>query len=166
MLTLFDSATDSQMKAEAFELQAAFRATARMPLAGGKSRPGQAAVEFAILLPLFLLLLFGIEQISIIGGAALAVNQAAASCARYASLNPSADQATLQSYLNANAPSLINDGNLQALTLQPTKVPRKTGTAVAVTVTYSLKGKLFLGSSFFGVQFPDAVTVTATMTSE
>jgi Flp pilus assembly protein TadG len=166
MLTFIGSAMEYQMTAEAFDLQAAGRAKPRTPLVGGKSRAGQAAVEFAILLPLFLVLLFGIEQIAIIGGAAVAVNQAAASCARYASLNPSADQAALQSYLHANAPSLINDSNLQALTLQPTKVPRTTGTSVAVTVTYSLKGKVFLGSSFFGVQFPTAVTVTATMTGE
>ena len=163
----FGSAMDFQMITEAsFELRAASLAVDRMPPASWKSLPGQAAVEFAILLPLFLLLLFGIEQISMIGGAALAVNQAATSCARYASLNPGTDEATLQSYLRANASSLINDSNLQALTLLPTKVPRTTGTPVAVTVTYSLKDKLFLGSSFFGVQFPSAVTITATMTSE
>jgi Flp pilus assembly protein TadG len=158
----------SLMIAEVFTRQSADRGIARASLAGRKSRSamGQTAVEFAILLPLFLLLLLGVEQVGVIGGAALAVNQAAASCTRYASLNPSADQATLQSYLSANASSLINDSNLQPLVLQPATVPRTTGTSVAVTITYSLKKKLVLGSSFFGAQFPTQLSVTSTMTSE
>jgi Flp pilus assembly protein TadG len=143
--------------------------TANRPLGVAQSRParaGQAAVEFAILLPLFLLLLLGVEQISVIGGAALAVNQAGTACVRYASLNPSADQTAVQAYLKTAASPLINDSNLQPLKLLPAAVPRVAGTSIAVTITYNLKGKLVLGSSFFGVKFPSAVSVTSTMTSE
>jgi YD repeat-containing protein len=83
-----------------------------------------------------------------------------------AALNPSADQTTLNTYLQQIASPLIKDGNLQNVGLQPSAVPRTTGTSVAITVVYGLGNKLFLGSSFFGVSFPTQVSVTETMTSE
>jgi TadE-like protein len=49
--------------------------------------PGQSLVEFAIILPLFLLMTLVFIQLILIGVVALAVNQAAASCVRYAALN-------------------------------------------------------------------------------
>jgi len=55
---------------------------------------------------------------------------------------------------------------LQPLTLTPAAVPRLTGAAVAVTVSYNLKSKLFLGTTFFGVTFPSQLSITQTMTSE
>lgn len=102
----------------------------------------------------------------LIGGVALAVNQAAVACARYASLNPSADATQVESYLSGAASPLINDSGLQPVTLTPGTVPRTTGNPIGVTVTYNLQGKLFLGTSFFGVTFPTQVSVTQTMTSE
>jgi Flp pilus assembly protein TadG len=129
-------------------------------------RIGQTLVEFALILPIFLLLLLGVIQFAILGGVALAVNQAATACARYASLNPSLGQASVNAYLQTVASPLINDTNLQALGLQPAAVPRTTGTSVTVTVTYNLNRKLFLGSSFFGVPFPSQLSVTTAMASE
>jgi Flp pilus assembly protein TadG len=126
---------------------------------------GQTLVEFAFILPIVLLLLLGVIQVILVGGAALAVNQSAVACARYAALNPAATQTTVNSYLKTVASPLINDSNLQSLTLSAVP-PRVTGTPVAVTVTYNLSGKLFLGSSFFGITFPTQVSVTQTMTSE
>jgi len=136
----------------------------KVPL--GESGGGQTLVEFALILPVFLLLMLGVVQMVLVGGAALAVNQAAVSCARYASLNPSATQAGVASYLTTTASPLINDSGLQPLALSPITVPRATGTAVTVTVTYNLQTKLFLGTTFFGVTFPSQLSVTQTMTSE
>jgi Flp pilus assembly protein TadG len=132
----------------------------------GESTGGQTLVEFALIIPVFLLLMLGVVQMVVVGGAALAVNQAAVSCARYASLNPSATEAGVGSYLTTTASPLINDSGLQPLTLSPITVPRTTGTAVTVTVTYNLQTKLFLGTTFFGVTFPSQLSVTQTMTSE
>jgi Flp pilus assembly protein TadG len=123
-------------------------------------------VEFALIIPVFLLLMLGVVQMVIVGGAALAVNQAAVSCARYASLNPSLGQVSVGTYLTANASPLINDSGLQPLVLSPVTVPRATGSAVTVTVSYKLQTKLFLGTTFFGVTFPSQLSVTQSMTSE
>jgi Flp pilus assembly protein TadG len=127
---------------------------------------GQTLVEFALIIPVFLLLMLGVVQMVVIGGAALAVNQAAISCARYASLNPGAAQGSVDSYLTAVASPLINDSGLQPVVLSPISVPRATGSAVTVTVSYKLESKLFLGTTFFGVTFPSQLSVSETMTSE
>jgi Flp pilus assembly protein TadG len=131
-----------------------------------ENRRGQALVEFDFILPIFLFLLLGVIQMIIVGGAALAVNQAAISSARYASLNPNSDEATVNTYMKGTASPLINDTNLHSLVLSPITKPRQTGNSLSVKVTYDLKGKLFLGASFFGVSFPTQVSVTHTMTSE
>ena len=127
---------------------------------------GQTLVEFALIIPIFLLLMLGVVQMVVVGGAALAVNQAAISCARYASLNPSLTQISVGAYLTSTASPLISDSGLQPVVLSPSAVPRVTGTAVTVTVTYNLQTKLFLGTTFFGVTFPSQLSVTQTMTSE
>jgi Flp pilus assembly protein TadG len=126
----------------------------------------QTLVEFALIIPIFLLLMLGVVQMVVVGGAALAVNQAAISCARYASLNPSLAQISVAAYLTSTASPLISDSGLQPVVLTPSGVPRATGTAVTVTVTYKLQNKLFLGTTFFGVTFPSQLSVTQTMTSE
>jgi len=127
---------------------------------------GQTLVEFALIIPIFLLLMLGVVQMVVVGGAALAVNQAAISCARYASLNPSFAQSSVGTYLTSTASPLISDSGLQPVVLSPTAVPRATGTAVTVTVSYNLQTKLFLGTTFFGVTFPSQLSVTQTMASE
>lgn len=132
-----------------------------------KARPyGQTLVEFAFILPIFLLLMLGVAQMVLIGGTALAVNQAAIACARYASLNPSAGPSEIGSYLGEVASPLISGDGLAPVALTPSSVPRTTGSPVSVTVTYNLRDRLFLGSSFFDVHFPTQVSVTQTMTSE
>jgi hypothetical protein len=110
--------------------------------------------------------MLGVIQVALIGGSALAVNQAAIACVRYAAVNPSVNQSTVDSYLRTIASPLINDSNLQTLTLAPTATPRTTGSAVSVTVLYTLSNKLFLGASFFGITFPTQLSVQMTMTSE
>jgi Flp pilus assembly protein TadG len=130
-------------------------------------RSGQALVEVALMLPLLLLLMLGVIQLVLIGNVALSVSQAAAACSRYASLNPSADQGAVNTYLHTIASPVINDGGLGTLTLNPAGVPRVSGTAVTVTVSYNLSSKLFLGTSFFGVHFPTTpLQISQTMTSE
>jgi Flp pilus assembly protein TadG len=127
---------------------------------------GQAMVEIALVLPLLMLLMLGIIQLVLIGNVALSVSQAASACARYASLSPSADQGAVNTYLGTIASPVINDAGLGTLTLTPTAVPRTSGTAFTVTVSYNLSSKLFLGSSFFGVTFPTNIQISESMTSE
>jgi Flp pilus assembly protein TadG len=145
-----------------WRLQSRLKEMARLPTISA----GQTLVEFAFILPLVLLLMLGVVQVALIGGSALAVNQAAIACVRYAAVNPSADQSTVNTYLKSIASPLINDSNLQTLTLAPTATPRTTGSAVSVTVVYTLSSKLFLGASFFGITFPTQLSGQMTMTSE
>lgn len=126
---------------------------------------GQTMVEFAFILPILLILMLGVIQMVLVGGAALAVNEAAVASARYAALNSAATESTVDGYLRSIASPLIADGHLQRVVLNPT-TPRHTGNPVSVTVTYNMDGKLFLGSSFIGITFPDHISVTQTMTSE
>src|SRR5689334_17650547 len=100
---------------------------------------GQTLVEFAFILPILLILMLGVVQAIVVGGAALAVNQAAVACTRYAALNPDVDQGAIATYLRTVASPLINDAKLNSPTLSGTP-PRSTGTPVAVTVTYDLTG--------------------------
>ncbi len=126
---------------------------------------GQAMVEIALVLPLLMLLMVGIIQLVLIGNVALSVSQAASACARYASLNPSASQSAVNTYLTSIASPVINDSGLGTLTLTPAP-PRTSGTSLTVTVSYNLSNKLFLGSSFFGVTFFTNIQIAESMTSE
>ena len=141
-------------------------AESRLEGSDAQTASGQTMVEFALIIPVFLLLMLGVVQMVVVGGAALAVNQAAISCARYASLNPSAAQGSVGTYLTGTASPLISDSGLQPVALSPATVPRITGSAVTVTVVYNLQTKLFLGTTFFGVTFPSQLSVSETMTSE
>lgn len=130
-----------------------------------RSLGAQTMVEFAFILPILLILMLGVIQMVLVGGAALAVNEAAVASARYAALNSSATESTVDGYLKSIASPLIADAHLQPVVLNPI-TPRHTGNPVSVTVTYNMEGKLFLGSSFIGITFPDHISVTQTMTSE
>jgi len=127
---------------------------------------GQSLIEFAIILPLLLLMTLVFLQLILVGAVALAVNEAAASCARYAAVNPTLDQSAVNTYLQNNASPLIADSYLAPVTLSPSAVPRTTGTPITVTVSYDLTGKLVLGSTFMGIVFPTTITITSTMVSE
>lgn len=137
--------------------------TSRLSLCRDKA--GQSLVEFALILPLFLLMTLAFIQLILVGAVALAVNQAAASCARYAALNNTYNQSTLNTYLQSVASPLINDSYLATIGLNPSAVPRTSGTSVTITVSYNLTGKLVLGSSFLGVVFPTTLAVSQTMVS-
>ena len=130
------------------------------------AKSGQSLVEFALILPLFLLMTVVLTQFILVGAAALAVNQAAASCARYAALNNTLGQSAVNTYLQSVASPLINDTYLATIGLNPSGVPRISGTSVTVTVSYDLTGnKLVLGSSVLGIVFPTTLAVSQTMIS-
>src|SRR6202158_1020540 len=82
---------------ETSRTSAAARCSGRV--AAGQGASGQTIVEFAFIIPIFLLLMLGVVQMVVVGGAALALHQAAISCARYAALNPSLTQISAGAYL-------------------------------------------------------------------
>lgn len=122
---------------------------------------GQAMVEFAMVLTVALfVLLLGI-QYALIGQAALAINQLAYQGARYASVNDSADQSAVASYmLQVGSPTITaNNGQYLTITLNPNTTPRTFGQTVTVGISFNASGEIFLPNPFFGViTFPTTLT--------
>jgi Flp pilus assembly protein TadG len=130
---------------------------------------GQTLIEFALSLTVFIVLLFGIIQLAIIGNSALAVSQLAYAGVRYAAINPSKSSDLIISYMKSIAPVTIAENNCAdlSISLSPSVAPRTFGTTVSVSITYSLSNKLLLPSPFLGISFPTSLTnIQNTMMSE
>lgn len=119
----------------------------------------QAAVEMAIILPIVLMVLVVGIQYAVIGEAALALGQANFQAARYAAVNTSADQSTVQSYMVSIASPVISSSNGQYLTstLSPTP-PCTFGSTVTVSVTYNASHLVALPNPFLGIRFPTSLS--------
>lgn len=96
---------------------------------------GQALVEMALVIPLFLLLLFGVIEMGRIGHAYITVSSAVRAGARLATIGGS-DIEIREAVQNA-APTL----NSSALTVEiaPNQLNRKSGQEVSVQVTYPVQ---------------------------
>ena len=129
----------------------------RLSGAGG----AQSAVEFAIALPIVLMALLVGIQYAIIGEAALALGQVNYQGARYASLNTTADQSAVQSYMLSVASPTIsaNNGAYLTSTLSPTP-PCTFGSTVTVSVTFNASSLMALPNPFLGISFPTTLTST------
>ncbi len=100
-----------------------------------REQNGQALVEMALILPLFLLLLFGVIEMGRIGHAYITVSSAVRAGARLATIGGT-DIEIQEAVLNA-APTL----NSSALTVEvtPNQFNRKSGQGVSVQVTYPVQ---------------------------
>lgn len=130
---------------------------------------GQAMVEFAMVLTVALMVLLLGIQYALIGQAALALNQLAYQGARYASVNPSADQSAVTSYMVQVGSPTVTKGNGQYLTVtvNPTTTPRTFGQTVTVNISFDASGQLFLPNPFLGViTFPTTLTTQESAMSE
>ena len=91
---------------------------------------GQAIVEFAIILPILILLLMGIIEFGLFFNTYLNITFASKEGARIASLDTNASNATILASIKGTMPSTTN----VTLTVTP-QPPRVTGTTVTVTVS-------------------------------
>jgi Flp pilus assembly protein TadG len=119
----------------------------------------QAAVEFAIILTVALIVLVVGVQFAIIGETALALGQANYQGARYAAVNPSSTQAQIQAYMVSIASPTIsaNNGSYLTTTLSPTP-PCAFGATVTVSVSFDIKHLLAVPNPFLGISFPTTLT--------
>jgi len=118
-------------------------------------------VEFAIVLTLSLIILMVTIQFAIIGNAQLAVTQLSYAAARHAAVYPTDN--TNSTYKNMASP-VLNQANL---TVDVSPAGRTFGVPVTVTVTYDLKGNMFLPNPFLGVSFPAQLSgIQTTMLTE
>lgn len=153
--------------------QGQVRTRAKTPAAPGEKsscrrRPGQAMVEFALVLTVALVILLVSIQGAIIADASLAVSQLVFQGVRYAAVNPSFDAPTVTTYVKSIASPVINESSGADLTisLNPTTAPRAFGTSVSMTITYNATSKVILPNPFLGISFPTSLTATETAMSE
>lgn len=99
-----------------------------------RSSSGQALVEFALVLPLFLLLVFAVIEISNIGYSYVTLNNAVRSGARVASLGGVDSQVT--NTISSSATLL--DPNLLSITITPNEHTRRSGDQVIVNAAYEV----------------------------
>lgn len=136
---------------------------------------GQSMVEFALIAPLALILLFVGVQFAIIGQAALALSQGASAIARYVAVyepqgvvsatysgNPTAAmQALLSQSLGTNkwADLTVTVTSYVVGTTTTTTTPTPTQDRAKVTLSYNATSKIALPNPFLGlVTFPTTLT--------
>jgi Flp pilus assembly protein TadG len=124
-----------------------------------RSRRGQAVLELALILPLLLLLLFGIVESGRLGNAYLAVTHAARHGVRQGAVGAS-DQEIADSVRAAASPLAGTNISVQ---VSPTQ--RRTGQDITVTVNYPLRLYMPLADQIFG-RNPLIVSSSLTMRVE
>ncbi len=137
-----------------------------------KSQKGQSLAEFALLVPVLLLLVLGALQLGMIIYQYISVIQVAREGTRWAAVNASRTDSSISSYVKGIAPATLTQNNL-TITVSPSfsggSIPssRYTGNAISVGVSYGLQGKLFLPTHFFGWSLPTTIPAyTVTMRVE
>jgi len=143
---------------------------------------GQAAVEFAILAPIGILLLILAAQFTIIGRDALALSQIDYQATRWASsLNPGAQCSDVVAYMtNMAAPTIqaiisqsgiaCGDSTKGVNVTMTWTCPDSTqctgvrpySTQVRISATLNVASDLFVPNPLFGISFPQAVTSSQT----
>jgi len=143
---------------------------------------GQAAVEFALVLTVAMIVLFVAIQMALIGQVALALGQVNYQGARYAAVHPDCDLSSCQTagetdindYMKSVASPTITWTNVTlsicdgtgTCSGDNTTVPRTFGNSVTVAMTYDCTGNLFFGKSFLGINFPTTLNSSETAMSE
>ncbi len=125
-----------------------------MGTAAGDDR-GAAAVEMAIVLPLLLLLVFGIIDFGRMLNTQITVSAAAREGARWAALG----QSGVAARVTAAAPGLI-PAPVTTATTCPAGAAIGTNATVVVTSTYTPITPLGALSALFGGAFPSTITIT------
>lgn len=111
---------------------------------GVRGERGATLVEFALVLPILVTLLFGIAEFGRVLNAQVVVTSATREGARFASLGSSSAAVTTQ--VRANCPTV----DPALLTVVVTNAGGASGTAVSVRVTYQLTLMSEIIASMFG----------------
>jgi Flp pilus assembly protein TadG len=120
----------------------------------------QAAVEFAIMAPVVIIVMLVGVQFAIIGVAALGLGQIDFQGARYAAINSSASQSQVQTFMLSAASPLISAGSGKYLTVNLTPAPPCAfGSTVTVAVTFDVNHLIMLPNPFLGlINFPSSLS--------
>ncbi|HZO81674.1 MAG TPA: TadE/TadG family type IV pilus assembly protein [Candidatus Binataceae bacterium] len=141
---------------------------------------GQAAVEFALVMIVAMIVLFAAVQMAVIGQAALALGQMNYQGARYAAVNSSASCSQVATYMaGVGSPTITKNGvsctscpaSGGAVGVQMTCSggacgTRNFGDPVQVSLCFDASNLLFLSQNFLGVVFPTQLSSTETAMTE
>lgn len=147
---------------------------------------GQAAVEFALVLSVGLIILVVAIQMALIGETALALGQVNYQGARYAALHQCATASDVAAFMTSVASPTLRAGNCGAnMAVTVTDIngtssasgncatpgcagtPRTFGSEVTVSVVYTIPpSQLFLPNPFLGVSLPATLSSTEAAMSE
>lgn len=120
-----------------------------------KSSPGQALVEFALVLPLFLLLIFAVVEISNVGYSYVTLNNAVRSGARVASLGGL--DSNIRNTVTTSSP--LFDTNFLNVTITPNEANRRSGSEVNVNASY----EVHLTTPVLSQVLPNPVTIQSSL---
>lgn len=132
-----------------------------------KNIRGQAMIEFALVMPILMLVIFVFLQLGILLNNYLILNHLAREGARYAAVNSDYDSDTT-TYVQSIIPSMINQNNL-TIAVSPSEgdSTRTRGNPITVTLTYDFSDNIFLPTTFFNFQLPTTFpTISAAMVIE
>lgn len=110
-----------------------------------KNQKGQALVEFAIILPILLMLVMGILQFGMMLNSYITIENASREGARAGIIGSS--DAEIQNLIISTSPSL--DPKNLTVTITPTETNRKSGDTLIVKVTYNYNLIVPIISSLF-----------------
>jgi len=132
-------------------------------------RRGQALIEFALVLPLLLILLLFIVQYGIIYRTAISLTNLSREGARYAATSPGLDSDIVQRVQDSR-PATLNSTDIMVKVTpdegDTTRV-RGSGAEITVTISYDMSKKLFLPATFLGAHiFATTYTTHSTFAVE
>lgn len=113
-----------------------------------KKKKGQALVEFALILPILLLILMGIIQFGLVINAYLTISNVSREGARAAAVGTS--YTDVDSLIISSAPNL--DSNKLTINISPSEGNRRSGETLTAHITYNYKLTVPIISSLFNNQ--------------
>jgi Flp pilus assembly protein TadG len=111
-----------------------------------KNEKGQSLVEFAIILPILLLLLFGIAEFGIMLNSYLTIQNVAREGARLGIIGGS--DVEIISLIRTTSPNLTSSD--MSITITPSEISRRSGDTLTVTVAYKYHMTVPIISSLVG----------------
>jgi Flp pilus assembly protein TadG len=121
----------------------------------------QAAVEFALIAPVVVVVMLVGVQFAIIGVAALGLGEVAYQGARWAAVNANSSSSQVQTYMLSVASPIIaaNNGQYLTISIPAGSMPCTFGNTVTVPVSFDVRHLVVLPNPFMGlVTFPSTLT--------
>ena len=127
----------------------------------GRLERAQAAVEFALIAPVVIVVMLVGIQFAIIGAASLGLGDVAYQGARWAAINSSSTPAQVRTYMISVASPLIasSNGSYLTVSIPAGTMPCTFGGTVQVPVSFDIAHLVVLPNPFMGmIHFPTALT--------